>query len=314
MEESRRTVPDARPADEGATRRRELAAFLRSRRERITPERVGLSRGRRRRTPGLRREEVAHLANVGVTWYTWLEQARAIQVSAGVLDAIARTLLLDANEREYLFTLAGVADPTPGAESPGVPGPLREVLRQLAPIPACVQNSRYDILAYNTTYGQLLCDLDAVPAEDRNCMLLAFTHPGWRAALVDREETVRLMAANYRAFMAGHLAEPAWKHLLKRLLRESDEFRALWERHEVIRSHPAQHKRFRNPHVGLLHLHGTRLWLGPQSGSRLIAYSPADEESRERLERLHAMFAGLSLVHISEPTRQARISCAGFIL
>ncbi|MGK5532661.1 helix-turn-helix transcriptional regulator [Streptomyces sp. URMC 129] len=289
VEEPRRTAPGPRPADEGSMRRGELAAFLRSRRERITPERVGLSRGRRRRTPGLRREEVAHLSNVGVTWYTWLEQARDIQVSAGVLDAIARTLLLDANERAHLFTLAGVTDPTPGAESTGVSAALREVLRQLEPIPACVQNSRYDILAYNRVYAHLLCDLDSVPPENRNCMLLAFTDPAWGAALVDREETIRLMTANYRAFMAEHIAEPAWKHLLKRLQRESAEFRELWERHEVVRSHPTKPKRFRNPRVGLLYLDGARLWLGPQHGARLVAYTPADEESRERLERLHAL-------------------------
>ncbi|MDT0345252.1 helix-turn-helix transcriptional regulator [Streptomyces litchfieldiae] len=270
-------------------RRRELAAFLRSRRERIPPERVGLSRGRRRRTPGLRREEVAHLSSVGVTWYTWLEQARDIQVSAGVLDAIARTLLLDAGERSHLFTLAGVADPTPDADSAQVPAALREMLRQLEPLPACVQNGRYDILAYNRTYGRLLCPLDDVPAENRNCMLLAFTDPHWQAALVDREETIRLMTANFRAYMAEHIAEPAWKHMLKRLQRESAEFCELWDRHEVVRSHSGKVKRFRNADVGLLHLDGTRLWLAPQAGSRLVAYVPADEESRERLARLHAL-------------------------
>ncbi len=276
--------------DAGADiRRRELAAFLRSRRERIPPERVGLTRGRRRRTPGLRREEVAHLSSVGVTWYTWLEQARPIQVSAAVLDAIARVLLLDANERAHLFTLAGVADPAPDTESATVPAALRAMLRQLEPIPACVQNGRYDLLAYNRTYGRLLCDLDAIPAEDHNCMLLAFTHEQWRAALVDREETIRVMTANYRAHMAEHIAEPAWKHLLKRLQRESAEFRELWERHEVIRSGGNKVKRFRNEHVGLVHVEGTRLWLGPQQGSRLVAYVPADEESRERLEKLHAL-------------------------
>src|SRR4051812_21014540 len=97
-------------------RRGELAAFLRSRRERITPEQVGLPRGRRRRTPGLRREEVAQLAAVGVTWYTWLEQARDIHVSVQVLDSIARALLLDRSERQHLFELSGAVDPSPGSQ------------------------------------------------------------------------------------------------------------------------------------------------------------------------------------------------------
>ncbi|MEO3751270.1 helix-turn-helix transcriptional regulator [Streptomyces sp. B6B3] len=279
------------PFDGARVRRRELADFLRSRRERIAPERVGLPRGRRRRTPGLRREEVAHLASVGVTWYTWLEQARDIQVSAGVADAIARALLLDGSERSHLFTLAGVTDPAPENGCDGVPPALLEVLRQLEPMPACIQNSRYDLLAYNRTYGHLLCDLDAVPVEDRNCMLLAFTHDEWRRALVDRAETVRVMAANYRAQLAEHLAEPAWKHMLRRLQRESAEFRELWERHEVGRTTSGRIKRFRNARVGLLHLYGNPLWLAPQLGARLVTYVPADEETRERLEKLHAMVA-----------------------
>src|SRR6478735_1345732 len=154
-------------------RRHELANFLRSRRERITPEQVGLVRGRRRRTPGLRREEVAQLSAVGVTWYTWLEQARDIQVSPQVLDALARALLLDRSERSHLFSLAAAIDPAPGTECPSITPALREMLWQLDPIPACVQNSRYDILAYNRTYGRLLFDLDAVAPENRNCMLLS---------------------------------------------------------------------------------------------------------------------------------------------
>jgi transcription regulator MmyB-like protein/helix-turn-helix protein len=282
--------PSASPPllDGSRIRRRELAAFLRSRRERIPPERVGLPRGPRRRTPGLRREEVAQLASVGVTWYTWLEQSRDIQVSAGVLDAIARALLLDPNERHHLFILAGAGDPDPESSCSGVPAAVNAMLRQLEPFPACVQNARYDILAYNSTYGQLLCDLDAISAEDRNCMLLAFTNPDWGAAMVDREETIRLMAANYRALMAEHIAEPAWKHMLKRMRRESAEFRELWERHEVARVPAGKVKRFRNARVGLLHLDATRLWLGPELGARLAAYTPADDETRERLEKLHA--------------------------
>src|SRR5262245_17838156 len=135
--------PTTAPSD---PRREELAAFLRSRRERITPEQVGLPRGRRRRTPGLRREEVAQLAAVGVTWYTWLEQARDIQVSAQVLDAIARALQLDRSERAHLFALAGSADPSPGSDCSGVTPALRMMLDRLEPYPACVQNSRYDVL------------------------------------------------------------------------------------------------------------------------------------------------------------------------
>ncbi|MFI9646246.1 helix-turn-helix domain-containing protein [Streptomyces sp. NPDC052040] len=276
----------AAPASE--IRRYELAAFLRHRREHITPEQVGLVRGRRRRTPGLRREEVAHLSAVGVTWYTWLEQARDIQVSVQVLDALARALLLDASERAHLFNLAGAVDPAPGAHCPSVTEAQRALLEQLEPIPACIQNSRYDILAFNRTYGLLLCDLDAVPPADRNCMVLCYTHPDWQASLVRPEETMRLMAAKFRASMAGHLGEPAWKMLLKRLTAESAAFREAWERHEVV-SARSKRKQFRNAHVGLLSLDHTDLWLGPHDGPRMVTYAPADESSRAGLDRLLAV-------------------------
>ncbi|PWI20825.1 DNA-binding protein [Streptomyces sp. Act143] len=281
------------PAAGGTTgaaevRRHELAAFLRHRREHISPEQVGLPRGRRRRTPGLRREEVAHLSAVGVTWYTWLEQARDIQVSVQVLDALARTLLLDPNERAHLFQLAGAVDPTPATSCPSVTPAIRHVLEQLEPIPACVQNSRYDILAYNRTYGLLLCDLDAVPAEDRNCLILSYTHEPWRSSIVHLEQTQRLMAARFRATMAGHLGEPAWKMLLQRLRTESPEFCEAWERHEVG-AHLSKRKEFLNRYVGPVAVHHTDMWLGPEAGPRMVTYVPADEESRERLERLHAI-------------------------
>ncbi|MET7377650.1 helix-turn-helix transcriptional regulator [Streptomyces sp. NPDC005526] len=281
-------APRAPEAAASAIRRHELAAFLRHRREHISPERVGLPRGSRRRTPGLRREEVAHLSAVGVTWYTWLEQARNIQVSVQVLDALARTLLLDPSERAHLFQLAGATDPTPATTCPSVTPALRAVLEQLEPIPACLQNSRYDILAYNRTYSLLLCDLDAVPPEDRNCMILSYTNEDWRSSIVHLEETTRLMAARFRAAMAGHLGEPAWKMLLKRLRTESADFRAAWDRHEVVGAR-TKRKEFRNAHVGRLVLDHTDLWLSPEVGPRMVTYAPADEETRERLEKLHAI-------------------------
>ena len=279
---------EASAADVTSSRRHELASFLRSRRERISPEQVGLPPGRRRRTPGLRREEVAQLAAVGVTWYTWLEQAREIQVSSQVADAIARALMLDNTERRHLFTLAGTTDPHPLMDCPGMSPAVRSLIDQLEPLPAAVFNGRYDIVAYNRTYGRLLTDLDALPHEDRNVMWLAFTNPVWRERMMDREENVRLMAAKFRASMAQHLAEPAWKALLKRLQQGSPEFCELWERHEVIL--PDGHvKRYLNPDVGMLVFDFTHLWLGPQHGPRLTTYTPADAVTRDRLDRLYEL-------------------------
>ena len=268
-------------------RRRELAAFLRSRRERISPEQVGLPLVGRRRTPGLRREEVAQLAAVGVTWYTWLEQARDIQVSPQVLDAIARGLLLDRNEREHLFILAGTPDPAPPLSCPTITPSVATVMAQLEPLPCVAVNTRYDVLAYNRTYGRMIGDLDAVPPKDRNLLLLAFTNPDWKRALVDYEVGTSMMVAKFRAAMADHVAEPTWKALLKRLILASPEFEAKWRQHEVRTSGNGE-KRFLSPEVGLLHFEFTTLWLGPRESTRLITYTPADEETRERMERLYA--------------------------
>ncbi|WP_245717609.1 helix-turn-helix domain-containing protein, partial [Nocardia jejuensis] len=155
--------PSAHPAPARAadprsirkTRREELSGFLKSRRARIGPLDVGLPVGARRRTPGLRREEVAQLAGVGVTWYTWLEQGRDINVSVQVLDAIARALALDGVERAHLYHLANVPTvPSTYLDGP-VPEELQVILDHLDPLPGVLVNSRYDILAHNDPYAAL---------------------------------------------------------------------------------------------------------------------------------------------------------------
>ncbi|MEU1134313.1 helix-turn-helix transcriptional regulator [Streptomyces sp. NPDC005900] len=267
-------------------RRRELAAFLRSRRERVTPEQAGLPRGPRRRTPGLRREEVAQLSSVGVTWYTWLEQARPITVSAQVLDAVARALLMDPGERAHLFALAGAVDPRPEAGRPALSAPVRRLMHRIAPYPATVQNGRYDVLAHNRSWTHVFGDFDAMEPRDRNCLWLLATSRRWRETCLDRDEMLRDLTAKFRASMTEHGAEPGWKELRDRLLAQSAEFRELWERHEVATMVPHV-KRYRHPRVGLLRLEHRMLWTAPVARAhRLIAYVPADDETEERLERL----------------------------
>ncbi|WP_442905983.1 helix-turn-helix transcriptional regulator [Kitasatospora sp. NBC_00458] len=266
-------------------RRNELAAFLRSRRERIAPEQVGLPLTGRRRTPGLRREEVAQLAAVGVTWYTWLEQGRAIQVSVQVLDAVARALLLDPSERAHLFALAGAEDPTPVVECPTVTPGVRMMLDRMAPYPAAVINSRYDVLASNAQYTGIVGDLEELPHEDRNLMWLAFTPSRFHDVLVDHEYERDVMVARFRSGMGEHGAEPAWRTLLCRLRKASPDFDAAWQRHDVLRPGNGL-KRFLVPEVGLLRFEYTSLWLGPRQGPRMIVYTPRDEETRALTARL----------------------------
>jgi transcriptional regulator with XRE-family HTH domain len=268
-------------------RRRELGAFLRSRRERIRPEQVGLRSMRRRRTPGLRREEVAQLAGVGITWYTWLEQGRDINPSVQVLDAIARTLQFDSHEHAHLFTLAGFAATTIEKECQALCPTIQPLIDRLEPFPAMVVNSRLDLVAYNRVYASFFSDIDSIPLEDRNCLWLTFTSPEWQAVIVDWDDVVGKMVAEFRAAMAEHLDDPAWKTLVARLQGASSRFTALWERHDV-QGVESRTKRALHPSAGLLKLDYTNLWIGQQVGVRIVAFTPADERTRARLDDLYA--------------------------
>jgi transcriptional regulator with XRE-family HTH domain len=280
------TIAEPFHHDPDSVRRHELAAFLRSRRERITPEQVGLKPSRRRRTPGLRREEVAQLAGVGVTWYTWIEQGRNVNASAQVLDAIARTLLFDAQERSHLFTLAGATDSPIEADLTSLPRNAQLILDGLEPFPAVMANGRYDILAWNRVWGSAFPMLEDLPVEDRNALWLIFTHPHWREVIVDWDEAVERMVAQFRVSMGEHVAEPAWKSLVARLQRASAEFREVWARHDVQET-DNRIKNFRHPTAGLLRLEYTSLWLGRRLGTRMTTYTPADAETAAKLDQLH---------------------------
>jgi transcriptional regulator with XRE-family HTH domain len=281
------TVTSERPttaADATTLRRQELAAFLRSRRERISPQQVGLPDGMRRRTPGLRREEVAQLAGVGITWYTWLEQGRDINVSEQVLEAISRVLMLDGHERSHLFTLAGAALPDIETETSGLPDQIQVILDAI-PFPASVTNGRYDVLAYNSLYTALYGDLDALPFDQRNTLWLAFTSKVVRGAMIDWDEGTRRMVGQYRGMMAEHLGEPQWKCLINRLHEVSPEFAERWKQHDVVAPENCT-KRYLHPELGLLRVNFTNFWLAPRMPHRAIVYTPADAETAEKLPQL----------------------------
>ena len=280
------TTASADREDPGRLRRAELAEFLRSRRERLTPEQAGVIYTGRRRTPGLRREEVAQLGGLSTTWYTWLEQGRDIKVSDQVLDSLSRTLQLDHDERNHLFLLAGAPDPTTTTECDAVTPRMRAVLAKLDPYPACVQGGKYDLLAYNTALRLLLTDLDYVPRDQRNCVWLAFTNPAWREIIVNWEATAARMVANLRAAMADHVGDPLWRNLVSRLRAVSPEFAELWDRHTVAQVEDSGVRTIRNPIVGELHFEVSNTWLAPRSGHRLQVFTPADSETERRLARL----------------------------
>ncbi|MFT3691218.1 helix-turn-helix transcriptional regulator [Paenirhodobacter sp.] len=210
--------------------RPELTEFLRSRRERLTPEDVGLPSGRRRRTPGLRREEVAALAGVGLTWYTWLEQGREIGVSAGFLDTLARVLKLDAAERRHLFLLAHERPPAePGKTFCTVPPLAGRLVRDLAPHAAYILNLRWDVLAFNPPADALF----GLGGQGGNMLRRLFTDPALREAIVDWEEQAPAMLASFRRDFAAARADADACALVAELEAVSPEFRRWWRSQEV---------------------------------------------------------------------------------
>jgi MmyB-like transcription regulator ligand binding domain/Helix-turn-helix domain len=272
------TIPE-RPAGE---RRVELAAFLKARRARILPTDVGLPPGMRRRTDGLRREEVAQLAGVGLTWYTWLEQGRPIRASTQVLDAVGRALRLDSAELEHLYRLADVPVPPSDAAAVTASPAVQEILDSMDPLPAVLINSRYDVLAANLAHEDLSWQWQSMPCECRNILWCCFTDPDARRRLLNFDEEMPRMVATLRAAFAQHLREPAWTGFIRRLSAASPDFAKLWARHEV--ANPESHvKHYLHPDAGLLRLRTTSLAVADLPEARIVAYTPVDEETRRRL-------------------------------
>ncbi|MGC4944482.1 helix-turn-helix transcriptional regulator [Kribbella sp. DT2] len=277
-------MPVTRPSGP-AERRRELAAFLRSRRERIQPEEVGFAPGGRRRTPGLRREEVAQLAGVGITWYTWLEQGRDINVSSQVVEAISRTLRLDRLERNHLYTLTGLPTGPVSGECVGLPPSVQKMLDQASPYPGLVVNARYDVMAFNDAYCKIMLDMAQIPVEERNLLWLIFVSKRWQCTFTDADSIKLHMVAGFRAASADHLGEPSWHDLTQRLLAESPEFTDLWNRYDVA-APSNKIKLVDHPRVGLLQVEPVNLWLTRLGQTRATVYTPVDDETEAKFHQL----------------------------
>lgn len=259
-----------------ALRRELLAAFLRSRRARLDPETVGIGVNSRRRVPGLRREEVAQLADVGITWYTWLEQGRAVHPSGQVIAAIADALRLDEHERRHLFTLAETSDPASSIRSGSAD--LQAIVDGFTDAPPYVVNARWDVLAHNDCAAVLLGDLGPIDARPRNIMEVAFTNPSWRELVLDWDREAARNVAMYRAAMALHLDDPDWTTLPERLCETVPVFRAIWNRHDVA-GPELRTKRYRHPAVGEMTFESTTLVVADAPMIRVMLLRPIDEES-----------------------------------
>lgn len=265
-----------------------LGTFLRDRRMRLDPAAFGFATGRRR-TQGLRREEVAQRANISPTWYTWLEQGRGGAPSADVLNRIATGLMLTEPEREHLFMLGLGRPPEVRYKSVDSVTPrLQRVLDALDPSPAIIKTATWDVVAWNRAAAAMLTDYSKLPREQRNILRLMFGNSRVRDAQDDWQSVARFVVGSFRAdaVRAGAGAEVA--ELVEELSRVSPEFAALWRDNDVVPAHGEGVKRLRHPEIGLIELEFSVFAVDGRPELGMIVYNPVTQSDAERIRSLIA--------------------------
>ena len=262
-----------------------LGAYLRDRRTRLDPAAFGVS-AERRRTPGLRREEVAQRANISPTWYTWLEQGRGGAPSADVLDRIARALMLTDVEREHLFLLGlGRPPEVRYQQNGGVTPRLQRVLDALEPSPALIRTATWDIVAWNKAATVMLTDYGSLPPEQRNVLRFIFLDPRVRAAQYDWDSVARFVVGAFRVDAARAGAAAAVQPLVDELCRLSPEFKAMWRDNDV-RSHGEGVKHIRHPVLGPIAFEYSAFAVDGRPDLSLVVYNPATPADADRIKSL----------------------------
>lgn len=271
-------------------RRRELADFLRTRREKLKPEQVGIAHGSRRRTPGLRREEVAELAGVGTTWYTWLEQARDIQPSSEVLRRLAQALQMGPAEVRHMFSLAGKSPPVDMDPSSEVVSPsLQRFLENGLQVPALLLGQRWDVIGANRKGREIFDAIFELPPEKRNWMYFIFCADITRENLDNWEANARRLIAEFRASLSDSLDNPWVIELVELLKAESSEFGHWWKEHDV-RENAATTVRFVHPHFGNQVCERMILGTPENPKFKIITFTPVQEKALEGFkESIHAV-------------------------
>jgi transcriptional regulator with XRE-family HTH domain len=265
-----------------------LGNYLRDRRARLDPAAFGFT-STRRRTPGLRREEVAQRANVSTTWYSWLEQGRGGAPSASVLDRIARALMLMDVEREHLFLLALGRPPEVRYQAAeGVTPRLQRVLDALELSPAYIKTSTWDIVAWNRAALAVLADYATLPVEQRNILRLLFCNPGVRAAMPNWESDARFVVAAFRADAARAGAAQTVKALVDEVCRLSPEFDAMWRDNDVRGTYGEAAKQVRHPLAGLIALEYSAFAVDGRPDLGMVIYNPATPADAQRISALIA--------------------------
>jgi len=254
--------------------RHELAAFVRARRERLQPAEVGLPVMGRRQAKGLRREEVASLAGIGLTWYTWFEQGRDITVSSAFLDNLCRALRFNATERAYLFSLAGHYVPERATvDERSLPRSLLRLIENLGTQPAYVKNARWDILAWNDAARRVFGDFGSVAAEKRNVLWLAFTDSALRRTMTNWEADARRLVARFRVDHSRVPADLRLQGLVRELEACSADFRRFWREHDLFEKGDGM-RTIRVDGIGEVPFDYTVCRIGEADQFKLLIYSP----------------------------------------
>jgi transcriptional regulator with XRE-family HTH domain len=263
-----------------------LGAYLRDRRNRLDPAAFGFS-AERRRTPGLRREEVAQRANISPTWYAWLEQGRGGAPSADVLDRIARALLLTDVEREHLF-IVGLGRPPDVRyrRAEGVTPRLQRVLNALNPSPALIRTATWDVVAWNRAATVMLMDYAALPPEERNMLRFFFLDPRARTAHYDWESLVRHVLNAFRLDAVRAGAADDVQALVDELSRLSPAFKAMWADHPVPGRHGEAVKSIRHPLLGTIAYEYSAFAVDGRTDLALLVYNPTSPADADRIAAL----------------------------
>jgi transcriptional regulator with XRE-family HTH domain len=262
-----------------------LGTYLKDRRTKLDPAAFGFPAGRRR-TPGLRREEVAQRANISPTWYTWLEQGRGGAPSADVLDRISRALMLTDVEREHLFLLGlGRAPEVHYQGNGGVTPRLQRVLDALVPSPAIIRTPIWNVVAWNRAAKVILCDYDSLPPEKRNIVRYMFLDPRARAFQYDWEAVARFVVGAFRADVARAGAAAEVEPLVEELSRVSPEFKTMWRDNDV-RTHGEIVKSIRHPQLGHFEFEYTVFAVDVRPDLSMVVYNPITLEARQKIASL----------------------------
>lgn len=255
-------------------RHKELGNFLKNRRARILPSQVGLQKGLKRRTPGLRREEVASLAGIGLTWYTWLEQGRDIKVSSAVLESLSRVLLLDKQEQIHLYTLAGQV---PKAEIPScevtVSPILQHVLDNLILSPSFIMDTRWNIISWNKTASVVFGDFNKISLRERNMVWMMFNNEAYKNLFVDWEFHAKGMLARFRSTTAKYAEDSLLVNFIENLKEKSEKFNLWWSKYEV-QTKSGFHKKLKHPIAGTMIFEFVSFDVSDNPNLKLIVNNP----------------------------------------